>query len=154
MPTPAELKPISKLRRVLLASLGVVFVVLGGIGVILPGMPTTVFIIMACWCFTRSCPWLEDKLIRNRFFGPCLMYVDHPEKVSWKARIISILMMWTAISISSYFLILKNTSIFIPATIIACGFIGTYYICHVGKSSRPPEVVEVVAENQTSTESS
>ncbi|MFG0249155.1 MAG: YbaN family protein [Phycisphaeraceae bacterium JB051] len=123
----------SPLRRYLLAGLGVLLVGVGAVGVVVPGLPTTVFLIMACWCFARSCPWLEQRLIRNRFFAPFLIYVDHPEKMPRKARVISTVVMWTAITISATILFFNQRPDWLIATVLACGPIGTWYIWRVGK---------------------
>jgi len=52
--------------------LGLFFVVLGAIGVVLPGWPTTPFLLVAVACFARSSPRLYDWLLENRFFGPTI----------------------------------------------------------------------------------
>ena len=57
-------------RRLLLAGAGVLAVGLAALGVVVPGLPTTVFLIAASYCFARSCPWLEERLLRNRPFAP------------------------------------------------------------------------------------
>ncbi|MEL7472545.1 MAG: YbaN family protein [Planctomycetota bacterium] len=88
----AELKQRGVLSRVSHGVAGVVFVALGAIGVVLPGLPTTIFLILASWCFARSHPWLEAKLLRNRFFGPYMRYVDGSEPMPTRARVISIAM--------------------------------------------------------------
>ncbi len=64
------------LRRWTLAGIGVLATSLAVIGVILPGLPATVFVIVAAWCFARSCPVLEQKLLRNRILGPSMEIVD------------------------------------------------------------------------------
>ena len=51
---------------------GSVFVVLGAFGVILPGLPTTPFLILAAACYIRSSQRLYDWLIANKTFGPYL----------------------------------------------------------------------------------
>ena len=66
----------SKLRRAVFASAGVTFVGIGAIGVFVPGLPTVIWLMAASYFFARSNPQLEAKLIRNRFFGPYLIYLD------------------------------------------------------------------------------
>lgn len=51
---------------------GVVCVLMGAIGVLLPGLPTTPFLLLASWCFSRSSSRLESLLLRSRLFGPFL----------------------------------------------------------------------------------
>jgi uncharacterized membrane protein YbaN (DUF454 family) len=54
-----EPRVVSRLRRVVLVAVGLLCVVVGGIGVVVPGLPSTVFFIAAAWCFARSNPRLE-----------------------------------------------------------------------------------------------
>ena len=58
--------------RVLWILAGTIFVVLGGLGVLLPGLPTTPFLILAAACYIRSSQKLYDWLIANKTFGPYL----------------------------------------------------------------------------------
>jgi len=52
--------------------LGLINVVLGAVGAILPLMPTTIFLILAAACFARSSPRLETWLLDHPRFGPTL----------------------------------------------------------------------------------
>ncbi|MFG1430922.1 YbaN family protein [Xanthobacter sp. V2C-8] len=56
-------------RRVLFGA-GVVFLAIGCIGMVVPMMPGTVFLILAAWCFTRSSPRIEAWLLNHRYLGP------------------------------------------------------------------------------------
>ncbi|MFW5653167.1 MAG: DUF454 family protein, partial [Planctomycetota bacterium] len=67
------------LIRAVLVMTGVASVGLAWLGAVLPGLPTTIFLIIAAACFAKSCPWLEDRLIRNRLFRPYLKYIDGQE---------------------------------------------------------------------------
>jgi len=64
------------LRRWTIAGIGILATTLAIIGAILPGIPTTIFVIVAAWCFARSCPVLEQKLLRNRLFAPSMQIID------------------------------------------------------------------------------
>lgn len=93
--------PGRSLRRWLYAFLGLVSVALGFIGVFVPGLPTTVFLIVASYLFTRSCPWLEEKLVRASIFRPYLKYVDGERAMPLRARVTTIVIIWVAVGASS-----------------------------------------------------
>ncbi len=59
--------------------LGVVFLMIGGIGVVLPLLPTTPFVLVAAGCFAKSSPRMHAWLLANRVFGP--MIVDWEKEV-------------------------------------------------------------------------
>ncbi len=61
------------LYRQILFGVGMVFLVIGAIGLVMPMMPGTVFLILAAWCFTRSSPRFEQWLLTNRFLGPSVV---------------------------------------------------------------------------------
>jgi hypothetical protein len=58
--------------RALWMGLGLVAVALGVLGVVLPVLPTTPFMLLAAGCFAKSSPRLHDWLITHRMFGPPL----------------------------------------------------------------------------------
>ena len=58
------------MKRHLYLAGGVVCIALAVIGAILPLMPTTVFVILAAYCFARSSPRLEQRLLDHPRFGP------------------------------------------------------------------------------------
>lgn len=54
------------MKRTLYISLGTLCVALGALGVVLPGLPTTPFLLAASWLFYRSSPRLQEWLISSR----------------------------------------------------------------------------------------
>ena len=77
--------------RCVLMAFAVLCVLLGMIGAVVPGMPTTVFILMAAWAATRSSPRLYGWLYAHRMFGPMLRNWDEggyvSRRVKWTATI-------------------------------------------------------------------
>lgn len=61
------------LYRQILFGAGIVFLVIGAIGVVMPVMPGTVFLILSAWCFARSSPRFEQWLLTNRLLGPSVV---------------------------------------------------------------------------------
>ncbi len=57
-------------RRPLLIALGLLCTALAALGLILPGLPTTPFLLLATACFARSSPALHARLLHSRLFGP------------------------------------------------------------------------------------
>lgn len=57
-------------RRSLLLAAGFFFTTLGAIGIALPVLPGTVFLILAAWCFSQSSPRFEMWLLDHPRLGP------------------------------------------------------------------------------------
>ncbi|WP_097091357.1 YbaN family protein [Novosphingobium sp. Chol11] len=58
------------MRRTLYLSAGFLSLGLGAIGIFLPLLPTVPFMILAAFCFARSSPALEARLLDHSHFGP------------------------------------------------------------------------------------
>lgn len=54
------------MKRKLYIIIGVICVVLGAIGVVLPGLPTTPLLLAASWLFYRSSPRLQERLLASK----------------------------------------------------------------------------------------
>ena len=82
-PPPADRSPTAAVRVGWLA-LGLACVGLGGLGIVVPGLPTTVFFIAAAACFSRSSPRLEAWVLGLRGIGP--MVRDHRDGLGMPRR--------------------------------------------------------------------
>lgn len=86
-------------RWFLIAS-GLLFVALGGLGVVLPGLPTTPFLLLAAGCFAKSSPRLYHWLTNNRVFGPLILHWQETRSIPRKARITAFILLAIAAAIS------------------------------------------------------
>ncbi len=102
---------------------GCVSVALGAIGAVVPGMPTTVFLIIASYLFARSSPSLDAWLHRNRWFGPSLRRFHETGGMARRTKILALASMWTGVSLSVIALSRVGTAAQIAT--FALGLIGT-----------------------------
>lgn len=80
-------------RRLGLLVCGWCNVALGLIGAVIPGMPTTVFLIVALWAFTRSSPRMQRWLYEHPRFGPGLRDWDTHRVIPPRAKCLATLTM-------------------------------------------------------------
>ena len=85
--------------------LGCLFVGLGAIGAVIPGMPTTVFLVLAAACFIRSSQKLYDWLIANKTFGPYLKDYREGKGIPLRAKIVALAMIVIFVSFAVFFAI-------------------------------------------------
>jgi len=90
----------SAVRRWSLMVIGVIAVVLGSIGVFVPLLPTTPFLLLAAACFIRSSERLYTWLIQHRWFGSYIRdYYEH-RAMTLRAKMVALALLWTVIGYS------------------------------------------------------
>ena len=85
--------------------LGYLFVALGIVGIVLPGLPTTPFLLLASWAFMKGAPELHEKLLAHPKLGPFLKDWEAGKGIPKRAKVTAITMMWTFLLVSAYFFI-------------------------------------------------
>jgi hypothetical protein len=111
-------------RRAGLFACGWVAVGLGSIGIVVPGLPTTGFFVLAAACFARSSPRFERWVLNLPGVGS--MVRDHRAGLGMprRAKVVAITMMLTACLLSSVAL----GAPILAAVILGAGAVGTWYI--------------------------
>ncbi len=84
-------------RRAALLVCGTLSLGLGLIGVIVPLLPTTCFLLLAAWCYARSSQRLYDRLMRARLIGPYLRRYRDSRVIPPRVKIAALVMMWITI---------------------------------------------------------
>jgi uncharacterized membrane protein YbaN (DUF454 family) len=129
-----------KARRVFFAALGVLCLALGIVGVFVPGLPTTEFVLAASYLFSRSSPTLEGWLERHRWFGPLLRQFRVAGGMRRKAKLMAIASTWTGVGISVY--ALAALGVGVQLLVVALGLTGTITILFfVRTAARQPLIL-------------
>lgn len=83
----------SKLSRLLFALLAYASLGIGLVAIVIPGLPTTEFILLAAWAATRSSPRLSAWLDNHRLFGPMLHNWRNGKVIQRRAKVSATLSM-------------------------------------------------------------
>ena len=90
------------MKRTILISLGWLCVGLGFVGIFVPGIPTTIFLIIALWAFTKSSEKLRHWLLNHKKFGSILNNWQEHKVVPRRAKILMVVLMSLAVVLFYY----------------------------------------------------
>lgn len=109
-----------KIIRAMWLAVGVVCVSLGAIGIVLPILPTTPFLLAAAACFCKSSPRMYDWLLGNKLFGEYIRNYKEGRGLPMRTKITALTVMWATIGISSVFLLsrLLPSQLVLPMQIV------------------------------------
>jgi uncharacterized membrane protein YbaN (DUF454 family) len=105
---------------------------LAAIGAVLPLMPTTVFLILAAWCFGKASPELHRRLREDPRFGPTLRDWERHGVVTPRAKLAAVTMM----AASWVVLLLVMEGPLVPALAGGCMLAVVAFL--LSRPSRPP----------------
>ncbi len=95
-------KTDNKLYRLFLISLGSVSLVMGIIGIFLPVWPTTVFLLISAWAYSKSNEKFYNWLITNKYFGEYIKNYREKKGIPIKIKVRSTIFLWITILFSVY----------------------------------------------------
>ncbi|KHE69770.1 membrane protein [Halobacillus sp. BBL2006] len=101
--------------KVLLIIIGSISLVLGILGIILPLVPTTPFLLLTAACYVRSSDRLYNWLMTNKWFGSYIRNYKAGKGIPMKAKISVLIMIWFSFLFSAFYVA--------PNTILKIGFI-------------------------------
>jgi len=94
-----------KLVRALWLIAGTICLVLGAIGIVLPVLPTTPFLLAAAACYYKSSPRMHKWLLNNRWFGEYIRNYKEGKGLTLKTKITALTMLWITIGVSTVFML-------------------------------------------------
>jgi uncharacterized membrane protein YbaN (DUF454 family) len=91
--------------RWMLIAAGMICVGLGALGIVLPGLPTTPFLLLAAYCFARSSEHFHSWLLNHRWFGSYVRNFEEGRGMTRPAKASTLLVMWLSFGITIAFFV-------------------------------------------------
>jgi uncharacterized membrane protein YbaN (DUF454 family) len=114
--------------RWLLWAAGSLSLILGLIGVVLPGLPTTPFILLAAACYAKASPRLHAYLLNHRLTGPLLRDWETHRSLTRRTKTIAVVSMLVMVSFSIWSFRHRWIA---QAVLVALGAIGAWVVLRI-----------------------
>lgn len=111
--------------KVLWGTLGIIFLIAGFIGIPLPILPTTPFILLAAFCFSKSSERLHTWLLSSKLFGKIISDWEKNGIIRLRVKVIATIMM---LLLFTYTLVLVPVVIWIKAFVSLSGVLVLTFI--------------------------
>jgi uncharacterized protein len=101
-------RPKQKNRKIVKALLiisGTISLLLGAIGIFVPILPTTPFLLLSAACYMRSSEIMYNWLLKNRWFGEYIRHYREGRGIPMKTKLVAITLLWVTILYSSLFIV-------------------------------------------------
>ena len=90
------------LKRSIFFTTGTICLIVGVIGVFVPILPTTPFLLLSAACYLRSSRRMYDWLYGNRFFGEYMRNYREGKGLSLRSKLLTLAILWLTISYSAF----------------------------------------------------
>ena len=94
-----------RLSNIIFIVIGTISLTLGVIGIFLPLLPTTPFIMLAAACYAKGSKRCYNLLINNKYLGSYIRNYREGRGIPLKAKILSISLLWITIGYSALFVV-------------------------------------------------
>ena len=138
---PAPQRSRTLVGRFFWATAGLALVALATLGIVLPGLPTTPFLLLAAACFARGSERLERWLLSSPTFGPLIRDFRTHRCVPRRIKAFALTMMWLFVT---YALTLGMPAhLVVPRIVVgAAAVVGTIYLLSLPSEPRPVDAPE------------
>ena len=98
---------LSRPKRIVLISLGCITFSLGIVGIFLPLLPTTVFLLISAWAWMKSSDRFYHWLINNRVLGSYIRNYREERGITMRQKILTLTLLWVAIGYAALIIVEK-----------------------------------------------
>ena len=120
MGQPGGTRRVSSFRKGIFIVAGTISLGLGALGVFLPVLPTTPFLLLSAAFYYKGSERMHRWLLNNRLFGNYIKNYKGGRGIALKAKAITLCLLWTTICYSAFFIV-NMTALQIVLFVIAGG---------------------------------
>ncbi|MFO7545347.1 MAG: YbaN family protein [Trueperaceae bacterium] len=121
---------------------GLLAIALGTLGYVLPGLPGTVFFLIAAWFFAQSSPRFYNWLMNHRLFGPLIRDYRAGKGIPLWVKVYAPIMIVLFSSASAAYLGWVRGKAWIAVLVLLVAAYGVVYVLRVPTKNRTPRPVE------------
>jgi uncharacterized membrane protein YbaN (DUF454 family) len=118
-------RPINNTLRVLLIAAGTISLGLGILGIVVPILPTTPFLLLTAFCYARSSKRFYNLLLNNKYLGTYIRNYLLKKGVSVKVKLYATIFLWSTIIVS---LVLISANMVVQIVLIVIAISVTVHI--------------------------
>jgi uncharacterized membrane protein YbaN (DUF454 family) len=119
--------------RWLLWAVGTLSLVLGLIGVVLPGLPTTPFILLSAACYAKASPRLHHWLTRHRLLGPMVRDWEQHRSLTRRTKTVAQVSMVLMVGLSAWGL--RERPVLLAVVLVAAA-VGVWVVARIPTRGR------------------
>lgn len=127
-PQTPVLSTLTRARRLALVAAGGLSLLLGLLGAVLPGLPTTPFVLLAAACFAKASPRLHHRLLTHRWLGPLVRDWEAHRTLPLRVKWLVSGMMTLMVGLSAWQLSARP---WLPVLILGLGLIGVIVVWRI-----------------------
>lgn len=118
-------KVASESKKFIYILIGTISLVIGVIGIIVPVLPTTPFVLLSAGCYFRGSSRFHDWLLNHKYFGPIILEYSDGKGMRKKSKINAIILTWIMVLGTTIFVL---NSLLMRLIIVGLAIIGTFVI--------------------------
>jgi hypothetical protein len=129
------MKSSTKFKKIILITIGMVALILAIIGIIIPLLPTTPFLLLSAACFLKGSDRMYQWLINHKFFGNYIRNFREHKAIPLKTKVLAVSLLWLTILFSIIFIV---QSVYLRILLAAIAIAVSVHILHF-KTLKPNE---------------
>ena len=122
-----------RLLEGLLVVAGTVFLAIGVIGIVIPLLPTTPFLLLAVACYLRGSKRMYDWLLSNRWLGEYIRDYREGRGIPLRIKVLTLCLLWVTIGYSAIYIVSIGWA---RVALLAIAIGVTYHILKIGTTKR------------------